>query len=369
MIRVLQVTGILNRGGAETMIMNLFRHIDRTRVQFDFVANSLEKGDYEDEICSLGGKVYHCPHYRGLNIFQYIHWWKAFLQEHAHEYSIIHGHIGSAAPIYLYLAKQHGIHAIAHSHNTDEKLLYHLHSLMTRRIADSFFACSQLAGICRFGEAIVSDENRFHVLCNAMDLSKYKYQPEIRMKIRKELEICSDDLVVGHVGRFELQKNHVFIINIFNEIIKIKKNAKLLLIGSGYLQKKIENDVKEKGLEEKVIFTGVRQDVNNLIQAMDIFLFPSLYEGLGIVSIEAQVSGLHVFASTKVPRESDITGLCSFIELGNPQVWAKKILGQDISRRRGYQEECQKAGYDIHETSTWLTDYYYSLAERRNRQE
>lgn len=359
MLRILQVVTLMNRGGLETLLMNYYRCIDRNKVQFDFLVHRQEECDYDKEICELGGKIFHLPK---LNPFSltYRKKIKEFFLAHK-EYKIVHVHQDCFDSLILKIAKQCNIpFRIAHSHvnsfDIDLKLpirLFYKQSIP--QFATHLMACSQSAGEWMF------KKHDFTVLPNAIDVEKYVYNIETRQRLRKNYGINDNDLVIGHVGRFYPPKNHIFIIDIFEKIIKNGRNSKLLLVGDGPLRTKIEKEINNRGLRENVIFTGVRKDVPNLLQAMDVFLFPSLYEGLGIVSIEAQATGLPVFSSTKVPNESDVTGQCTFMELGNPKTWADAILATEINKRCSYIEECRKAGYDIKLAAEWLQNFYLSI--------
>ncbi len=361
-IRVLHVIGIMNRGGAETMIMNLYRKIDRTKIQFDFVENSFEKADFDDEILKLGGKIYRCPHYNGKNHFQYKNWWKKFFENNT-QYKIVHGHIGSTASIYLKIAKKYGLFTIAHSHSAGSDhsfmhLLYCLLSYNTRNIADYFFACSKVAGIDRYGKKIVNS-NRFMVLNNAIDSNLFSFNKELRSKVRNELNL-KNKMVIGHIGRFTKEKNHIFLLNIFKNIYNQNKDAVLLLVGDGPLREKIEKLASDYGVKDNVIFTGVREDVNRLIQAMDVFVFPSVYEGLGIVLIEAQTSGLPCVISDKVPSESvmvkELVSSCKLTD--SLDDWKYKIMSSLNIKRESRNNDIIKHGYDIAYTVKTLENFY-----------
>lgn len=362
MIRVLQVTGILNRGGAETMIMNLYRNINRKKIQFDFVANSLEKGVYEDEIMELGGNVYHCPHYCGTNIIEYASWWMRFFNEHSNEYSIIHGHIGSSAPIYLFIARLHKIITISHSHSISYRFVYKLHNILTRIIADRFISCSHLAAEAKFGKKIASDASKCLYLNNAICLSCYKFSQNDRINVRNELNIPVDALVYGHIGRFEPVKNHSFILKIWKELSTKNIHSYLILVGDGVLRKSIEEQADILALKDRIRFVGVRNDIPRLLCGMDCFLLPSKYEGLPLVCIEAQASGLTCLLSDQVPNEVDITGQCKFLSIKNIDLWINSALNIKASRSNCY-DMIKRRGYDIIDTSIFLERYYFSLID------
>lgn len=370
-IRVLHVIGSMNRGGAETMIMNFYRHIDRDKVQFDFVENSSEPSDFDDEILKFGGKVYRCPRYGVSNHFTYIKWWNDFFNAHQNEYFIIHGHLGSTATIYLSLAKKFGIYTIAHSHNSSagsgiKAVLYKIMSYNTRNIADSFFSCSVAAGLDRFGDKIVNSKKHF-IINNAIDAAAYTYNPAKRAEMRRQLGL-TDELVVGHVGRFNPQKNHPFLLKIFAALLKKEPNAVLLLVGGGNDMPKIQAKAQELGIAERVRFLGVRSDVADLMQAMDVFVFPSLYEGLPVTMVEAQASGLPCLISDKVPSECIITdGLTEVIPLSeSPDTWAKKILVKRGTPRTDRRAEIAAHGFDITTEAVKLQEFYISAYEQNN---
>ncbi len=369
-IRILHVIGIMNRGGAEAMIMNLYRNIDRNRVQFDFVENTFEPAAYDEEILSLGGRIYRCPHYNGKNHITYKKWWKKFFDEHAEEYTAVHGHLGSTAAIYLKEAKKKGIYAIAHSHNsgTDHSLksfLYGIMSYNTRNIADYFFACSKVAGTDRFGKK-VGESDRCMVLNNAIDTSKFDYNEAVRREVREELGLGEEVLAVGHIGRFATQKNHSFLIDIFAKVAEERPDAVLLLVGDGELRKQIEDKVSRLKLQGQVKFLGVRTDVERIVQAMDVLVFPSLFEGLPVTLVETQTSGLPAVISDKVPEESIlIPSIMKMLSLETAvEEWRKAVLELGEIRRVSGKDEIRKSGYDIKQTVTWLTDYYSSIEVR-----
>lgn len=363
-IRVLHVIRLMNHGGVESMIMNLYRNIDRTKVQFDFVQNSNESAVYDEEILSLGGRIYHCPHYNGKNHFAYTKWWHEFFKAHPDEYPIVHGHLGSTAAIYLSIAKKYGSYAIAHSHNTGGSLSFRLFAYPTRFVADHFFACSADAGISRYGKRLGTDQTRCTVLKNAIDAEKFVYNEDVRKQLRTELGISDDVPVIGHVGQFREQKNHYFLLEAFRAVLEIAPNALLLLVGDGPLRPKIEAAIAEMDLAEHVILAGSRKDAWRFYQAMDVFALPSHYEGLGIVAIEAQTAGLPCYVSDVVPDEAVITDLMHRLPLAqSAEFWAQEIISCAGISRANRIPEIQNAGYDISATSKWLETYYLKVVQ------
>lgn len=355
-IRVLHVVTYMGRGGLETMLMNYYRHIDRSKVQFDLLVHRDFEADYDKEIISLGGKIYHISRLIPWSK-EYKNRLKEFFKAHP-EYKIVHVHQDCLSSVALRCAKECGIPVrIAHSHNSNQDKnwkyifkLYYMKKIPT--YATDFFACGKMAGEWMF------NGNNFHIMNNAIDAKKYSYSEDVRLRKRKEFGIC-DELVLGHVGRFFPQKNHKFLIEIFAEVLKYKPDAKLLLVGDGNGRKKLEMQICDLGIEDKVILTGVRSDVNEILQAMDIFVFPSLYEGLGIAAIEAQAAGIPCILSDKVPAECKLTENVEFLELdSSPDNWAQHILKHQFDRKTDQSLTICKSGYDIRENATWLENYY-----------
>lgn len=361
-IRILHVVGRMDRGGTETLLMNLFRRLNTEEMVFDFVEQTEDLCDYDEEILTLGGKIYRCPALRIGNIKEYGDWWRNFLTDHS-EYGIIHGHSRGSAPIYLKIARQLNRRTIAHCHNNSNgKGLYALKRSIwqfpLRYIPEFCFACSMDSGYSQFGK------RDFQVIYNGIDTEKYIWNASVRETYRKQFGV-EENFVIGNVARFEFQKNHEFLIDIFAEIKKREKKAKLLLIGRGTREQIIREKAEKLGLSDDIIFAGLRADVNACMQAMDVFVLPSRFEGLGIVNIEAQAAGLPCFVSEKVvPKEIEITDLVHFISLNkNASYWAENILQnrQDIENRRDTSEEIRRAGFDIESTKKVLLDFYRSL--------
>lgn len=361
-IRILHVLGALNRGGAETMVMNLYRNIDRSKKQFDFVIHTTDKCDYEDEIQALGGKIYHLPSYNGRNHFKYKKAWNQFFLQHP-DYNIIHGHMRSTAAIYLKIAKKYGIKTIAHSHSTSsgaglKARVKDVMQLPIRHIADYLFACSKEAGKWLFGRKFVKKDN-FKIVKNAIDAKTYSFNDETREKMRSHLGIKQNQYVIGHVGRFSFPKNHDFLIRIFLEVKKKEENAILLLIGDGELKCEIEKNINDFGLKENVILAGNVPNVNDYMQAMDIFVFPSLYEGLGIVVVEAQAAGLHCVVADTIPKEAFISDLISVTSLNkDTKDWANIIIQNNGLIRRNTYDEIKVGAFDILDQVKYIESFY-----------
>lgn len=367
MIRVLHITGTMDVGGIETFLMNVYRNIDRNKVQFDFLLSGGTEFHYSEEIRKLGGKIYSVPSRNGgKDVLKNSKALDDFFRKHT-EYKIVHQHVSSLSYItpLLKAKKYHIPTRIVHSHSTQEfgnylnVVLHYIHKPIISKLATNYFACSSLAAKWVYPESLIK-QNKHVIVKNAIDVENYKFDSAIRNKIRRELGISENEIVIGHVGRFVDLKNHKFIIDIFNEITKKDTNFKLLFVGDGILRGETEEKIIELGLKDKVIFTGVRPDVGNLLNAMDIFLFPSLYEGLGMALIEAQSIGLKCFTSDNVvPQEVDVTGLVNFISLNeSAKEWAKQILLSVNYNRKDKNKEIVAAGYDVCNITNNLEEFY-----------
>ena len=364
-IRILHIVTYMGRGGLESMLMNYYRHIDRSKVQFDFLVHRDFKADYDDEILSLGGNIHH--------ISRLVPWSGAYKKELknfflAHpEYKIVHVHQDCLSSVALKCAKECGIPVrIAHSHNSnqDKNIKYLIKLFYMRKIpyyTTNYFSCGKEAGDWMFrGKS-------YQILHNAIDSDSYKYNPIIANKIKSELGL-ENKLVLGHVGRFRAQKNHAFLIDVFHEVKKIEPNSALLLVGDGELQEEIQQKVNSLGLSKDVIFMGSRSDVNQLMQAMDIFVFPSLYEGLPLTMVEAQASGLPCLISNNIPDEcilvQDLVKKKNITD--SAADWANIICSISLNRKQ-YLQAITKAGYNIKYEAEKLQDFYLNSITKEGR--
>lgn len=356
MIKIL-VFGITeNPGGVESVIMNYYTHIDREKIQFDFLCNT-DVVAYEDKIKSLGGKIYRItPRCKSKKKFTKD--MEDFFSAYAKDYSAIWVNVCSLANIeYLKYAKKYGIKKrIIHSHNSQNMdtfirgMLHRWNKKFITKYATDFWSCSDDASKWFYSEKIIKS-NRYLLINNAIDYDIYRFNESIREKYRNEFKFDQETLVIGNVGRMHFQKNQQFIIRVFNQVHKKKQNSRLMLIGDGPDRNQIEDLVKSYKLENYVQFLGTRSDVNNLMQAMDIFLFPSIFEGLPLALIEAQASNLQIYASTAINNKIIIDEkLINFISLAeNEDYWANKILEcKNFDRKTNQIEKLIKEnGYDI----------------------
>lgn len=363
-IRIAHIMGKWGCGGVESFVMNYYRNIDRSKVQFDFLIDEDSNYIPREEIEQMGGKVIIIPPYQ--KIFKYIKTLIRVFKEN--DYKIVHSNLNTLSVFPLFSAKLAGVPVrIAHSHSTSNKkewkknLLKNILRPFSKLFATDYFACTEHAGRWLFGNKAF-DDGKVTIINNAIDVDKFKYSEDIRNKLRKQLNI-ENKLVIGHVGRFMEQKNHEFLIDVFYEVHKEKKESVLLLIGDGHLENKIKEKVRNLELQDAVIFLGVKNNVNEYMQAMDVFVFPSLYEGLGIVLIEAQCSGLKCVTSTEVPLNAKISDDIFFIQLDNNlDQWKNSIISTtDNDFRKLKYENAKKFGFDIKEEAEKLMLKYISI--------
>lgn len=357
-IRVLHVLTGLSSGGAESFIMNMYRNMDHSKVQFDFLLRSTDN-IYREELEKMGSKIYitaSFPRHFIRNAVQTARFFKE------HSYDIIHVHANALLYTYaLSCAKRNGVKCrIIHSHNAAMAYmrLLPLHNANKRRItslATDYFACSDDAGRWMF-------PGDFKVIPNAIDLHAFAFNKQMRKNVRQNLGIDEDDFVIGHIGRFTPQKNHAFLLDVFAEVVKKKPNARLLLLGDGELRRDMEEKAANMQLQDQVIFLGARKDVADIINAFDMFVFPSTYEGLGIVLLEAQANGIYSICSDAVPNQAILTAYVKKLFLSDDaSVWASHVLNVD-STRNDAGDALARAGFDIRSAAKNLQEFYLSKA-------
>ena len=306
---VAQIMGKWVGGGVESVIMNYYRHLDHSRVQFDFICDEDSTRIPYDEIKKLGGRVFLVPKYQ--NLPKYLKALEKLFKES--QYCIVHSNLSTLSVFPLSVAKKVGVPIrIAHSHSTSNpkewkrNLIKNILRPFSKRYATDYFACSEVAGRYLFGNKAF-DRGEVKIIHNAIDIDKFKFDEVARKKLRKEFGIKDSTIVIGHVGRFVQQKYHTFLVDVFKEYHKKNPDSKLLLVGSGPLEDKIKKKVEKLGLKDSVLFLGQRDDINKLYSAMDVFCLPSLYEGLPVVGVEAQAAGLPCVFSDKITNDTVIT--------------------------------------------------------------
>ena len=362
-IRVLHFVSTLSRGsGVMSVIMNYYRHIDRDKVQFDFLHFIACEDSYMEEIRELGGKIY-CIDKPGSS-FQSIKQLNSFFRLHAGEYTWLHNHEVYLTFLLRPIAKRYGLekfivhcHATKYSDKTLNAVRNRILCLPIRFMKVERFACSEAAGKFLYGEKMLKAGKVF-IMHNAIDCEKFRFRPEVRERLRKEMGL-DGKFVIGHVGRFERQKNHEFLIEVFAECKKEIDSCILLLIGEGSLRAKIEKKVVEKGLKNSIIFLTKRNDMEYLYQVMDLFVLPSLYEGLPVSCLEAQVNGLECIVSRTVTDElkkQTIGSIITMLPL-EKKVWKQNIVSCKI-RQTSISQHINDDNYDINLQSCRLHSFY-----------
>lgn len=363
-LRVLHVVVNMNRGGAETLIMNLYRNIDREKIQFDFL--TCKTGTFDAEIMTLGGRIHQIPYVTEVGHRNYINKLRQFFQENP-AYKIVHSHMDKMSGFVLKVAKHANVPTrIAHSHNTESEgnlpvKAYkwyagrHINSSATHH-----YACSHQASKWLFG----AKSSEAFILKNGIQLDTFKFNPEDRHETRANLQIEESALVLGHVGRFTQQKNHLFLLDIFYGVNKAWPNSVFILVGDGPLHSKIKEKIKQLNLENKVYMLGIREDIHHLLNAFDIFVFPSIHEGLPVTLIEAQGAGLPCVISNTITKEVDMgLGLVDYLPITLSKTWIKHItqLAMNKPLRKTRQNALAQKGYDIKKTARKMESSYLSL--------
>ncbi len=351
MKRLLCILSGMNVGGAETFLMKIYRRIDSTKYQMDFCVNVSEKCFYEDEILSLGGKIYRIPA-KSMSLRNFEGQLYDVVSSNGYKYVL---RVTSSALGFMDLkiaCKAGAKVCAARSSNSSDggslksKVAHWFGRILYGKYVNVKIAPSDLAAMYTFGKKAY-ENGTVNILHNAIDIDRYGFNADMRCRIRSEFGLSDDTTVIGHVGRFMTQKNHVFLLDVFFEYLKLAPNSVLLLVGGGELEFAIKQKASELGMSDKIIFTGIRSDIPSLLSAMDVFVFPSLYEGMPNTVIEAQATGLRCIISDTITHEADITGLVHYLPLGDAGEWANYIdqLPQVIRETpiQKFKENC----YDI----------------------
>lgn len=363
-IRILEVVNAMDRAGLETMIMNYYREFDRDRIQLDFLTHRDWRGDYDDEIESLGGRIYRAPRLYPQHWYSYRRFMRRFFAEHP--YPVVHSHIDAMSAFPLAMAREFGVQVrIAHSHNesVDYDLKYPIKELARRRlpkVANRYWACSEASGVYLFGE---ERRGEIRVVRNAIELEEYRFDGVARELVRSELGIGPEQIAIGHVGRFSKVKNHALLLELLGELRREGGDAVLVLVGDGELRAEIERKAEGMGLSGSVRFLGVRSDVGRVVNAFDVVVFPSIHEGIPLALIEAQANGLPVLASDAVSGESLLLPTAESLPLGAPLgEWASATVRlARAGRTDGAMDILADAGYEIHRAAGRLAEAYEEL--------
>lgn len=359
-IRVLHVFGALDSGGVSNFVMNVYRHIDRTQVQFDFAMTSGKTGLFDEQVLAMGGRIFYFdPAHSLIDNLQDV------LQDNG-PFAVVHSHVFFYSGLVLRAAKHAGVPVrIAHAHNahTGEsrslpRLAYERGMrLLIWRYATLLLGCSEKACRYVFGDAAMRDA-RCHVLSDGIDCDRFAFRAEVRSEMRAAYGL-DGRFVVGHVGHFTAAKNHEKILRVFAALCRRRQDAALLLVGDGELEADVRRMAQELEIADRVVFAGAMQDVERAYQAMDVFLFPSRYEGFGMAVVEAQASGLACVASDVVPEETNASGRVTYLPLRAPDtVWAEAVLSAPARETDGRSAETVKALYDIQSVAQTLCEIY-----------
>ena len=367
MIKVLQMIGSLNVGGSQTMIMNIYRNIDRSKMQFDFVLDHPDQTYFAEEVKAMGAKIYTMPGFHGTNVSEIKRAWNNFFYLHP-EYKVLHSHVRSYASLYLPVAKKHGVKTIIHSHSTSNgkgavALVKNALQYPLKKQADLLMACSTEAGLWIYGEKAMNSD-KYVFIPNAVDIERFCFSEEKRNEIRRELGI-EGKFVVGHVGRFIEDKNHSFLVEAFAKLHEKNTDSVLLLVGEGELQQQTAQKAAAFGVAENVIMTGNRNDVPALLSAMDIFAFPSIREGLPVTLIEAQAAGLPCLISENVSSDVAISPLAKLLPIGSVELWVEEMLKKP--ERIDASEHLVRAGFDVRASAKHMQELYIKLYNEANR--
>lgn len=370
MIRILHSVSYMSRGGIETMLMNYYRHIDRNKVQFDFLCNASNIGAYDDEILELGGRIFRSPGFNPLKYFEYRRYMHDLFISHP-EYRIIEAHNGPLGRNALKAAKDEGVPIrIYHAHGADLPFnmkwpLKYYCMKMLRYSMNEHFVCSVKAGQFYMGKEIMK-RGGYHFIPNAIEVGKFVFDPAVRNRIRRNFQLEGKE-VIGHVGRFSLQKNHKFLLELFAIIHKQRPQTRLVLIGDGEWHERVMRQINSLGIRDAVITPGSVSNPNEWYQAFDLFVLPSLWEGLPVVGVEAQTAGLPCIFSTAVTNEVALTGNAYFLPLDvSKDIWVRKINECFNSKvpRQDMTQTIINAHYDIATEALSLEKLYLLYAEK-----
>lgn len=358
MIKILHFVSKMDRGGQETFIMNVYRNIDRSKIQFNFLCTTSTPADYDNEIFSLGGHIYYLPPLKvNKGVRKYIQQIKdisLWLKNNKEKFDFVHLHTYHALDVYVHLkafriAKVENV--IIHSHNTQGPHVY-LHKFF--RIWNNVFfkftplACSREAGIWLF------NKKNIEVIYNGVEVQQFKFDENRRIEVRNELGL-TNEIILGHVGRFNYQKNHDFLINVFEKYHKKNENSVLLLIGKGEREDEIKELVINKNLTDSVKFLGTCSNVNEYLSAFDLFVFPSLFEGLSVVLVEAQLNGLKILANTNTTDDAIISDNIMLLDIDSEEKWIKIIEKSDMKRTNNIDFD----KFDIKNTVKKIENIYF----------
>lgn len=367
-IRVLRIVSVMNRGGIESQIMNIYRKIDRSKIQFDFLVTREQKGLFDDEIRKLGGKIYYIPSIRKVGLFKFVNSVNIFFKKN--EYKIIHSHMNTWSGLFLLLAKKNNVPIrIAHSHTSKgsldnipfkEKIFKKFMKSLIRFSSTDNWAVSDQSGEWLFGKG------NYFKFVNSKEINKYKFNNNKREKVRNDLEI-NDKFAIGQIANFSAVKNHIFSLELLKKLISINPNYIFIFIGDGELKSQIQQKVIDFNLQNNVKFLGSRNDVDIILNGLDLIILPSLFEGIPNVLLESQLNGLKGITSTNVSTEADLKiNKLNYLNLENIDDWIIMIekikkLNSETDR---YVIPEKVADYNLDNQVKWLENYYLTIKEK-----
>lgn len=365
-IRVLYITDTFRqRSGITAVIRNYLTHFDWDKIQVDLLVNDTSEEEAVEQMRKLGANIFYMPVLGMRTISPFFKFIKSFFKEH--HYDIVHSHYYQIDTLVFPIAKKHfNCKCISHSHSTKYSE-YFIRGLRNRimcwnigKVADYWAACSNDAGIFLFGKSFQNSPKKLIVI-NGVESKEYLFDNLVREQKRKEFGIGNEEIIVGHIGRMAPQKNPLFLLDIFQELLKINDKYRLMMVGNGPMESEVRDKATRLGLNDKIYFAGVRNDVPKLINAFDFFLFPSLYEGLGIVAVEAQANGLNCLVSDVIPSEVDLTGITRLSLKKPASEWAQTINEIGTNRHENNVQKVVEAGYDIQIAANALYDFYSQI--------
>lgn len=353
--------GVMSYGGIELFTMNHLRHFDYKKFEVSILIHGFEDGVFDDELRELGVKKFHIP-VKSKNPVKYFYKLNQFFK--SHKFDIVHTHLDAMGSVILKYAKKYKIKTrIAHSHNTAHLtrnplkiLLNEIARYSIRLFATDYLACTLEAATWLYGNKII-ESGEFTLIKNAISLDRFIFSPEERRQLRNQYKILNNETVIGHIGRFDFQKNHDFIIHLFQNLVKITKEHKLVLIGKGHLEKNIIELLHDFQLEDKVIIIPPQKDVERYYNMFDKFILPSHFEGLGMVAIEAQINGLPCYVSDQIPSDVKITNHLWHLPLSHLEVWVDNLMSE-TKRSEIDLDAISRSGYEISQSAKKLMDYY-----------
>lgn len=363
-IRIAQIIGKAVISGVDSVVMNYYRHIDKSRVQFDFFMDGYNKTPLDEEILDLGGRIIKLTPYE-KSMYKNMSECRAAFEKN--RYTIVHSHLNTLSVFPLYAAYRAGVPVrIAHNHSTTSRgefkrnLMKQALRPFSKTFATHYAACGDYPARWLFGTKTVR-QGKVRLIKNAVDTSRFDHDTKAGRRIRKEFGL-ENRFIVGHVGRFVFPKNHEFIVRVFAEVYKKNPNAALILVGTGELETDVRRFVKELGIEQAVIFTGLRRDIPDFLNAFDVFFLPSRYEGLPVVGMEAQAVGLPCLMSDAVPPDTAVTPLVEFFPLtAAVGDWADKLLSYENHEKRTYSDLLRNSGFEIKQEAEKLCRWYEDL--------